>query len=199
TNTVEEIPVTAQSNNDETVLSFNHLELQGTEQVKIDVVAQFNVNNSILGDHGQKTFYEGLSKCETINDPEKCSCFYLPVKKSFPSEFAASIYYIIPNAQMILLKTLTYPSCSNINESIYVYQSLFPVVYPEDSLGLVGRDHVTDTSYTITSWLKDYENMDPLGTTAKTMDTIEAQKGYVDYTTVNLNESYQGYIPGIIN
>ena len=199
TNTIEEVPITVQSDNDQSVLSFNHVELQGSEQAKIDVVAQFSVNSTILGDHNPKTFYEGLSKCETLNDPEKCSCFYLPIKKSFQSEWAANIYYIIPNSQMLMLDTLTYPSCSNINESIYVYQSLFPVIYPEDNLALAGRDHATNTSYTVTCWLKGYENLDPIGTTAKTMDQIEALKGYVDYTTVDLNQSYQGYVPGIIN
>ena len=199
TSTIEEVPIAVQSDNEQSVLSFNHLELQGNEQTKIDVVVQFNVNNLLLGDHNPETFYEGLSKCENLNNPEKCSCFYLPIKKSFSSEFAANMYYTVPNAQMLMLETLTYPSCSNINESIYVYQSLFPVLYPEDSLALAGRDHATNTSYTVTYWLKGYENLDPIGTITKTMDQLETLKGYVDYTTVNLNESYQGYVPGIIN
>ena len=198
TNTIEEVPITIQSDNDQSVLSFNHLELQGSEQTKIDVLAQFSVNNSLLGDHNPKTFYEGLSECETINNPEKCSCFYLPIKKSFSSEILADIYYMVPNTQMMMLDTQTYPSCSNINPS-FIYESLFPVIYPEDNLALAGRDHSTNTSYTVTSWLKGYEDLDPIGTTAKTMEQIEATKGYVDYTTVDLNESYQGYVPGIIN
>ena len=199
TGTTEEIPIIIQSNNDQSILSFDHLELQGNEQARMDVVAQFSINSSLLGDHGQKTFYEGLSECEAINDPGKCSCFYLPVKEPFASAFVANIYYMIPNTQMLSLETLTYPNCSDINQSVYVYQSLFPVIYPEDNLALAGRHHVTNTAYTVTSWLKGYEDLDPLGTTAKTMDQLETLKGYVDYTTVNLDESYQGYVPGIIN
>lgn len=199
TNTVEEIPINIQSNNEASLLSFNKVELQGFENVRLDITVQFNINNSLLGEHGQKNFYEGFSMCEYINEPEKCYCFFLPVKQSFNSEFAANIYYSFPNAIMLGLKDIIYPACGAFAQSTYISQQLFPVTYPETILSLVGRHHLTNTSYTITSWLKGYEEIEDLGTTSKTMDPLESQKGFVDYTVINLGESYQGYIPGVIN
>ncbi|MEI6093675.1 MAG: hypothetical protein WCQ47_08390 [bacterium] len=173
------------------------MELQGYENIKIDLVAQFNFNNSLLGDHGQKNFYEGLSKCEDINEPEKCFCFYLPIKQSFYSEPAADLYYFIPDAMMLMLKSYIYPDCGTINTT-FLFQGLVPTTYPETTLSLAGRHHLTNTSYSITSWLKNYEDLDPLGTTSKTMDPLESIKGFTDYTTIDMGESYQGYVPGTI-
>ncbi|MEI6079298.1 MAG: hypothetical protein WCQ53_01490 [bacterium] len=198
-NNVEELPATIQMNNNSSILSFTDLVLQGNEEIQLDLTATFTVIGSILGDHGQGSFYEGLSVCNEISEPKKCNCFYSPIKKTFGDQTAAGYYYSGTNSYMALLKLLNYPNCFNGYNSNLMAQQLALVSYPDDSLVLVGRHHMTNTSYTITSWLKGYETLEPLSVSAKTMETIDVSKGFVDYAAVDLNEGFSGYVPGDIN
>ena len=195
----EEVPATIQMNGNSAILSFTGLVLQGNEEIQLDLTATFTVIGSILGDHGQGSFYEGLSVCNGISEPKKCNCFYSPIKKTFGDQTAAGYYYSGTNSYMALLKLLNYPNCFNGYNSNSMAEQLALVSYPDDSLALVGRHHLTNTSYTITSWLKGYESLDPLATSTKTMDTIDVSKGFVDYAAVDLNEAFSGYVPGDIN
>jgi hypothetical protein len=199
TNTIEEVPITIQSNNDDNILSFNGLVLQGNEEVQLDIVVRLNTNNSILGDHGSKTFYTGVSTCEVISEPKKCGCFYTPIVKTYGSSLAGEIGHGLCTSYMNALNGMDYPNCNNGLNTAFIESTLSMNDYPEENIALSGRHHSTNTSYTVTSWLKDYEYLDPLGTTTKTMDVLEASKGYVDYAAIDINQSYQGYIPGTLN
>jgi hypothetical protein len=199
TNTIEEVPITVQNNNDDNTLTFNGLVLQGNEEVQLDIVVRLDHNNSLLGDHGSRTFYNGVSTCETISEPKKCGCFYTPIVRSYTNGLAGSIAHAYSTGYLDTLNGMDYPNCNNGINPTFIELTLSMADYPEENLALAGRHHTTNTSYTITSWLKDYESLDPLGTTTKTMDILEAQKGFVDYTQVNLSQSYEGYVPGTLN
>jgi hypothetical protein len=94
------------------------------------------------------------------------------------------------------LSTIYYPNCNDPQPSFCLQKFLDVVYYPQNLLALVGRDHKTDASYTITSWLKGYEDLDELGSSTKTLDTLQTTKGYVNYASINPSLSYTGYIPG---
>jgi len=190
----EEIAVTEQLGTNSSTLSFSSLTLQGNEKIRMDIGIHVSTNNSVLGAHGQETFFDGNTICDNITTTSKCSCFYyVPDQHSqYPS-----IYGMFGCGGLMLpLESEYYPDCGTPPIGGCLQKFMDIVYYPQDLLALAGRDHRTDTSYTITSWLKGYENNDELGTSTKTFDTIEVTKGHVNYSSTI---SYAGYIPGHVD
>jgi hypothetical protein len=192
--TPEEIAVTAQPGVNSVILSFSNLTLQGNEKVRMDISIHVDTNNSLLGPQGQEAFFEGQTVCSNVTTASKCSCFYYVPDLHVQNMMFYSI--TLCGAFMNALENIFYPNCNDPQPSYCLQQFLNVVYYPENLLALVGRDHKTDASYTITSWLKGYENLDELGSSTKTFDTLQTTKGYVDYASINPSLSYTGYIPG---
>jgi len=191
--TPEEQPTTVAPGGTSSALSFSDLTLQGNETIKVDVYIHVEANNTILGAQGSQTFLEGQTICQNVTPTSECTCFsYIPDLHT-----QNSLMYGMYGCGMLLssMNNTFYPNCSPPQNSCI--QTLLNVVqYPQSFLELVGRDHTTNISYTITSWLKGYENLDSLGSSTKTLDTIHITKGYVDYSAINNSLSYTGYIPG---
>ena len=195
--TEEEAPITVTFNGLDAVLSISGLEITGTQKIKLNIYATLNTNSSILGDHGQETFFSGNSLCGTLSVNAKCNCFFAPTN-IHDSSSTGSLFYNMAGMTMLQIKDLYYPNCGANVPNGMVTQQLSIVHYPASSVALEGRHHRTNASYAITTWLKGYENYDDFGTVSKTMDILEASKGFVDYTQVDPSLGYQGYIPGQI-
>jgi len=195
----EFIPITATYSGNEIVLVYNNLYLQGNEKIQMDVMIHVNTNNSVLGGHGQTAFYEGTTLCNNPTPTSSCFCFYFPLYHYFPHQSQADLYYgpQLCGIYYSPYQSTYYPNCAS-SPGQCASKNLDITYYPEDLYQLVGRHHLTNTTYVITSWLKDYENYDELGTTTKTMDPLEIIKGYVNYGAIDHSQSFSGYMPGIL-
>ncbi len=193
----EEVPATISYNGLETLLSVSGLEIAGSQKIKLNIYANVDINNSILGNHGQQTFFVGKSLCSSMSVNASCNCFFTP-KNINDSSANGTWFYNIAAINLLTIQNLYYPSCGSSVPSGSLTQQISIVNYPANAVSLIGRHHKTEAKYTITTWLKGYENYDDLGTTSRTMDTLDITKGFVDYTQVNTAMGYQGYIPGQI-
>lgn len=191
----EETPTTISYNGNGTTITIEGLEITADSTIKLKIYANMDVNNSILGNHGQKNLFVGKSLCATVNSNSKCNCFFAPTN-IHDSSMTALLFYNMASTTMLQIKDLFYPNCGSNVPNGFVTQQLSITSYPNSSIELVGRHHRTDTSYNITTWLKGYEDYEDLGSLSKTMDTIESTKGFYDYAQVNTALGYQGYIPG---
>ena len=192
----EELQATINNNLGVVTLSFSDLSLQGNEQIKLDLIMHTDINNSIIGAHGEEQFFEGMTRCDNVTNTSKCSCFYYTPDLHVQDMAMYSI--LACGAVMNPYSTMYYPNCGAPENSYCLQKFLDIVTYPENLLNLVGRHHRTNTSYTITSWLAGYESYDELGTSTRTMDAIEVIKGTVDYGSIDNSLSYSGYIPGSV-
>ena len=192
--TPQEISTTVSPGATYSTLSFSDLTLQGNETIKMDVYIHVDINNSLLGAQGQETFLEGQTICENVTPTSACGCFYY-----VPDQHTQNpLIYGIAGCGifMAMLNGKFYPNCDAPQSNSCFQKFLEVVQYPQSFLELVGRDHKTSTSYTITSWLHGYEALDELGSSTKTFDPIHVTKGYVNYSTISNSLRYTGYIPG---
>lgn len=192
--TPEEIATTVTPGETFSTLSFSNLTLQGNETVRMDVSIHVDTNNSILGPQGEETFLEGQTICENVTPTSDCRCFYYVPDLHTQNQLLYTTYGC--GVLMLAMENKFYPNCDAPPNTTCLQKFLDVVTYPQNLLALVGRDHITNASYTITTWLKGFENLDELGTSTKTLDPIHVTKGYVNYSSINNNLSYTGYIPG---
>jgi len=194
--TSEEIATTITSAESYSTLSFDNLTLQGNETIRMDVYIHVDTNNSILGAQGEETFLEGQTICPNVTTTSMCKCFYYVPDQHTQNQLMYGMLGC--GIFMLAMEDKFYPNCDAPQDNACIQKFLDVVSYPKDLLELVGRDHTTNTSYTITSWLKGYENLEELGTSTKTLDPIHVTKGYVNYSSINNSLSYIGYIPGLV-
>ncbi|MFH1224118.1 MAG: hypothetical protein V1647_07255 [Pseudomonadota bacterium] len=195
----EDIPTTSSYSNNETILSYSGLYLQGNEKIRLHVLAHMDVNTYILGSHGQKELYEGVTLCDNISPASMCNCYYFTANRHCTSQLQANILYglYMCGGFNLALRNIPYSSCGNpVNSCITKNVDL--IYYPLDTYSLAGRHHTTNITYVLTSWLTGYENYDELGTTVKTMDTLDASKGVTTPSLIDLSQSFSGYIPGVL-
>ncbi len=190
----EELSVTTQAGVNAYTLNFSDLTLQGNEKIRMDLIIHVDTNSSVLGPQGQEPFFEGNTICDNVTITSKCSCFYYTPDKNVQN----MVIYgpTLCGAYMNNLNNLYYPNCNDPQPGYCLQKFLDIVYYPQNLLTLVGRDHRTDASYSITSWLKGYEALEELGSSTRSFDTIQVTKGYINYSSINPSLSYTGYIPG---
>lgn len=195
--TEEELPISTNYNGQESVISYSDLEIEGNQNIKINVYANYAINNNLIGNHGQMSLFEGKSICSTVTPYSRCTCFFAPPDLHDDS-LTALLFYNSANPIMLNIQNLYYPNCGNNVPNGIVTQQLSIVSHPQKTISLIGRLHRTESKYTITSWLKGYKEQDGFGSTTNTMDTLEAEKGNTNAGLLDPSLSYTGYIPGII-
>jgi len=195
--TEEELPISTNYNGPESILLYSDVEIEGNQNIKINVYANYTINNNLIGDHGQMSLFEGKSICSSVTPYSRCTCFFAPPDLQDDS-LTALLFYNSANTIMLNIQNLYYPNCGNSVPNGLVTQQLSIVSYPQKTISLIGRLHHTDAKYTITSWLKGYKEQDGFGSTTNTMDTLESEKGNTNAGLLNPALSYMGYIPGLL-
>lgn len=190
-NSYTEIPTSASISGEQIILSFDNMELFANEEIKMELIANFNVNNSIIGDHGTVNIFTGTSYCEDPSSMD-CYCFY-QLKQT-----VGYIWFVYGISFLESIRGSVYPSCNNTDHPGFPVadQNLNVNQYPEYNIALVGRKHLTNTRYSINSWLKGFDPSNNFGTLTRTMDPLESTKGFTDESALPSSMNYEGLIPG---
>jgi hypothetical protein len=185
-----EIPSSATVSGHEIILSFDNMEILANEEIKMELVANFNINNNLVGDHGTVNIFTGRSYCEDPSSMD-CYCFY-ELKQT-----VGYIWFAYGISFMDSIRGSIYPSCNTDHPGFPVAeQNLSVAQYPSYNIALVGRKHLTNTKYSISSWLKGFDPSNNFGTLTKTMDPLESNKGFSDESALLNSMNYEGFIPG---
>jgi hypothetical protein len=187
-----EVPTTLSMVGEYIILDFDNLELLPNEELKLELLSNFNINNTILGDHGSKKIFTGTSYCEDPNSMD-CYCFYQL------NQNVGYVWFVYGIMFLESIKGSIYPSCdTNHNGFAASEQNLSFSQEPEYNISLIGRKHLSQNRYSITAWLSGFDPLNNFGTLTKIMDTLEATKGFVNESVLNNNINYEGFIPGEI-
>ena len=189
-NTYIEIPTSPSMIGEQVILDFNELGLFANEEINLELIANFNLNNSIIGDHGNINIFAGTSYCEDPSSMD-CYCFY-QVRQT-----VGYLWFISGVSFLESIRGSIYPAC-NTNHTGFtaVDQNLSVNQYPEYSIDLIGRAHSTSTKYTVTAWLSGFNPSNNFGTLTKTMDPLESTTGFIDESAIANSINYDGFIPG---
>lgn len=169
-----------------------NLEIDSNESLNLLIFARFNINDTLLGTHGSKKFYTGLSFYNSLMDPLMCNYFYTyDVYSGTGSNLNRSLYYFSANSYIYMLSERLYPNCGEIPSVLN--KTVHEEYAPENVVNLTGRRHSFNHQIYLEVKESGYDG-EGFQTINKTFDFIEVKEGNYEESLINYDYIYSGYV-----